>query len=168
MIITCPRKFFWILRYKRNSLVSMSGWERGPIGNCASLKFIHTDKRYTHKQSLSLENDSLGLWDANWSSDPASKTRLSKTTRRKEPMINWILLFQQIYRENENERKRKHEQILGSCLRAEEPKEHENGSVTNCGWCLWISLQRHGKEIWTAGAQKNTEDHPDHSTVKMS
>ena len=59
-------------------------------------------------------------------------------------------------------------QILGCCSRAEKAVEHEGDDDINSIQHPLNSPKMSGKEIGGSGDQKENQDHPDHSTVKIS
>ena len=45
--------------------------------------------------------------------------------------------------------------------------EYEGDSDTNCGWCTWNSPLWLGKNIVITGNQRNNQENPDHSIIKI-
>ena len=64
-------------------------------------------------------------------------------------------------------KKRKDEQILGSCQRAEKAVDHKGKSDTNSCWYAWNGPQSLGIKTEGIWNQKKNWGSPDHSIVKI-
>ena len=77
-------------------------------------------------------------------------------------------IFHQVDFAMQEEYKVQDRQILGPCLRAEKPVEHESDGDTNFSLCPWNKSLRLEKKTRGIGDQRKNQDHPDYSTVKIS
>ena len=144
------------------------GGKSDPLGIIQESKIWPRWSMVYEQTRIHLRECSLRLLVINWSANPDQKIRLSFNLQEK---MNFSSCGFAVPADH---RVKKSEKIVKYLDLARELKKvvtHEGDGDTNCSWCNWTIPPKVWKRDWGGGEigdQRKNQDHPKHSTIKIS